>query len=435
MEKVYITGHKNPDLDSILSSLAYANLKSKLSTEYEYIPVRCGHLSENIKKILDAFNIKSPIYKPDVYPKVSDVMFSHNIKFNINDTLYDLASIYSESNPHALPVFDGDKFYGLVSTDDVSNWCLNELKKNKNLNNIPKIKDFMTTSDLRFDVNDMLEDCKKQMTKSPVRGIPVFDNDKYLGYVTRRCFLRSPKYNVILVDHNEPKQSINGIETANVLEIIDHHRIDAVKTELPVFIDAEPLGSTCTIIYQLYLRNKIEVEPYYAKVLLTGILSDTLILKSPTTTAIDIKSASELASICKVDVKEFGMKMFSHVERLSSRNPKEAVTADFKVYTEGRCRFGICQCEVTTLHDLDEYKDTYLSVIEDVRNENALDVVLMMVTDIVKEKSILLTTNHKVLSYLPYKQIEPRLFDMPGVMSRKKQLLPEIINTIDMYFN
>lgn len=246
-------------------------------------------------------------------------------------------------------------------------------------------------------------------------------------------FLKKPKYSVILVDHNEHDQSIRGVETAEIKEIIDHHRLDAPKTDLPIFIDSEPLGSTCTIIYQLFLRNNVVPDKTTAKVLLAGILSDTIILKSPTTTGIDIWSAERLAPMSGVaNLEEFGKSMFSNVGSLGSRDPETVITSDFKTYKEANISIGIGQCEVPTLQDVYDYKDIYLQALEKIKALNHLDWVLLMITDVLKGKSLLLSTEYSFESKLSYEEMSKHVYDMQDTLSRKKQLLPEIIHVLNM---
>ena len=236
------------------------------------------------------------------------------------------------------------------------------------------------------------------------------------------------------MDHNEAGQSIPGIESAEVIEIVDHHRLDASKTNLPIFIDTEALGSTCTIVYQLFLRHGMMPDEYTARVLLAGLISDTLILKSPTTTHVDRETAAALSRICKVTTEDFGREMFSHVESLAKRDPENAILSDFKRYNENGVRIGIGQCEVTTLKDIDEYRDDYLACLESVKEKNGLDWAVVMITNVLKEHSILLTTGYRSEKYLPYVREGDRVYDMPNVMSRKKQLLPEMIYTLTSNF-
>lgn len=427
--KVYITGHRNPDLDTVCSAMAYAKLKNRLDPKNEYIPVRCGHLSDSIQAILESLSITPPEYMRDVFPKVSDVMLTTSERHDVSEPLSVLAETYKDSNPSVIPVFDGNTYEGLLSVDDITAWFMNSLSKGDE-QYIPSLREVMREQEAPIQTSDMFEDAKASLSGSKKRGLSVFDGDSFKGYVTRRCFLKSPSYNVILVDHNEPRQSINGIETANILEIIDHHRLDALKTNLPIFIDAEPLGSTCTIVHQLYLRNHITPDEETARILLTGIIADTLILKSPTTTAIDISSASSLAWIANEDVQTFGINMFSHVESLKTRDPENAILSDFKKYVEKGFNIGIGQLEVTTLQDFDSYKAMYAKALEDVRVKNSLDWAVVMITDVLKEHSRLITTKFRFAKNLPYQVLEEDIMDMPNVMSRKKQLLPEMLSSI-----
>ena len=430
MDKIYITGHRNPDLDSVCSAAAYAVLKNTTDPDNSYIPVRPGHLSESAKRILSSLDITPPPYKRDIYPKVSDVMLTHSAKVDVSGSLNDLADSYNIHNPSATPVFDGDTFAGLITVDDIASWMLLHLSEEDTISRIPSIRELMRDQAEPFSTDDLFEDAKSVFYSSSKRGIAVFDDAGYAGYVTRRCFLNTPRHKVILVDHNEPGQSIRGIETASVVEIIDHHRLDAVRTDLPIFIDAEPLGSTCTIVYQLFRRSGIEPDPQTAKVLLTGIIADTLILKSPTTTDTDDRAAAALSTICGVDTEQFGLSMFSNTEGLKTRDPLTAVTSDFKTYNEKGVKVGIGQCEVTTLNDLSEYSSAYLDALEEVRVRNGLDWAVLMITNVLNEHSVLLCTDYKANKKLSYSHINALIFDMPGILSRKKQLLPEILFAI-----
>ncbi len=430
MSDIFICGHRNPDLDSVCSAYAYAALKNKIDPENRYIPIRCGHLSENTKKIFAFIEINPPAYRKDIYPRVSDVLLTTTERLDADMPLTEVALSYKDSNPSVIPVYEGKRFYGLLSVDDITSWVMNELSNHGNVSSIPKIRDIMREQEKPIHVGDLFEEAKNKLSSSKKRGLAVFDDNGYVGYVTRRCFLRSPRNSVILVDHNEPRQSIRGIESANIVEIIDHHRLDAVKTDLPIFIDAEPLGSTCTIVYQMFLRHHVMPDPDTAKILLTGIISDTLILRSPTTTKVDIWSAEALAAICQIDLQDFGLKMFGHMEGLKTRDSEEAISADFKTYNERGVKFGIGQCEVTTLHDLNDYADVYLKTLEEIRVKNGLDWSVLMVTDVLREHSVLLCTEYRSNHYLPYTELRDGIYDMPGVMSRKKQLLPELTSSL-----
>ena len=431
MSKIYITGHRNPDMDSLCSAYAYADLKNRIDSENEYIPVRIGSLTKSIQKFFESIGAEAPTYKNHIYPTVSDVILKPNKKIDIKMPLTSLSEFYNEENPSSYPIYDGDKFLGLLTIDDIAHWFIQNIEKNKKIDSIPIIENILKLRDDKFDATDLFDDAKIIMTKSKLRGYPVYEDNNYIGYVTRRCFLDAPKHNVILVDHNEASQSIKGIETANIVEIIDHHRLGSLKTILPIFMDIEPLGSTCTIVYQLYLKNSLKPNETVAKMLLAGLISDTVILKSPTTTKKDIDTAHELTKIANVDLNQFAEKMFSSMGGLTEDVANEKIESDFKIYAENGISVGIGQCEVVTLRDIDNYKNAYLKTLDEVRMKNSLDWAMLMITDVIKETSVLLTTDFKLNKNIQYKKLSNNIYDMPGVLSRKKQLLPEVLSLIN----
>ena len=535
MENIYITGHKNPDMDSICSAYAYACLKNQTDKNNNYIPVRCGHLTDSLKKQFEMLGVTPPPYKKDVRPKVSDVILAPLRHLEADQPIYDLIKYYDASLPSVVPVFNGDDFYGLLSIDDISAWFLND-----NMGNRPEyvikaanaarvtggaiiydgssdaeaegplivgsaafdyfckaIKEFNnpivvlpfnekyvrfamengasaiiicacseemsmdfsgyngwvvttgmdTAETLRrvrmapcvsclvgeqgpsLQAGTFYEEAKAQLSDSKLRGLSVFENDRWAGFVTRRCFLKKPHYKVILMDHNEAGQSIGGIEEADVMEIIDHHRLDALKTDMPIFVCAEPLGSTCTIVYRQYMNHNVIPEMDAAKMMLAGIMSDTLILQSPTTTEADREAAGKLAEICGIsDIQEFGRNLFSHNDTLGSMEPSEAIRSDFKIYSKSGIRVGIGQCETMTLKDVEKVDRIYLDALETERVKNGLDWALLMITDVIEGDSVLLSTDCRLKEKLTYEKIMDCIFDMKGVMSRKKQLLPEVLH-------
>ena len=431
MSKIYITGHRNPDMDSLCSAYAYANLKNQVDKDNEYIAVRIGSLTKSIQKFFESIGAEAPVYKNHIYPTVKDVILGHSEKIDVNMPLTSLSKYYNEVNPSSYPIFDGEEFLGLLTIDDIALWFMQNIEKLEKIDSVPLIKDILKNREERFDATDLFEDGKAIMTKSKLRGFPVYEDNKYIGYVTRRCFLDAPKHNVILVDHNELSQSIKGLETANIVEIIDHHRLGTLKTILPIYMDIEPLGSTCTIVYQQFLKHNKKPTEIEAKVLLAGLISDTVILKSPTTTKVDVETANDLTKIAKVDLNEFAEKMFSSMGGLTVDVATEKIESDFKIYTENGVSVGIGQCEVVTLRDLDNYKEAYLKTLDEVRLKNSLNWAMLMITDVIKETSVLLTTDFKLNKNIQYKKIETNIYDMPGVLSRKKQLLPDVLSLIN----
>ncbi|MBR3288617.1 MAG: DHH family phosphoesterase [Lachnospiraceae bacterium] len=431
MSRIYITGHKNPDMDSLCSAYAYASLKNQIDSKNEYVAVRIGSLTKSIQKFFEAIGAEAPQYKNHIYPTVKDVILEPSERIDANMPLTSLSKFYNEENPSSYPIYDGNEFIGLLTIDDIALWFMHSLEKHEKINAAPLIKDVLKMRDERFEATELFEDAKTVMTKSKLRGYPVYEENKYIGYVTRRCFLDAPKHNVILVDHNEASQSIKGLETANIVEILDHHRLGALKTILPIYMDIEPLGSTCTIVYQHYLKYNLKPNEVEAKMLLAGLISDTVILKSPTTTKTDVDTANELTKIANVNLNEFAEKMFSSMGGLTAEVANEKIEADFKIYAENGISVGIGQCEVITLRDLDSYKDAYLKTLDEVRLKNSLNWAMLMITDVIKETSVLLTTDFKLNKNIQYKKIEKNIYDMPGVLSRKKQLLPDVLSLIN----
>ena len=413
MSKIYITGHRNPDMDSLCSAYAYASLKNQVDKNNTYIAVRIGSLTKSIQKFFDSIGAKAPVYKNHIYPTVKDVILDPGERIDANMPLTSLSKFYNDENPSSYPIYDGDEFLGLLTIDDIAMWFIQNVEKDGKIGSVPLIKDILKKRDDKFDATDLFED------------------GNYIGYVTRRCFLDAPKHNVILVDHNEASQSIKGLETANIVEIIDHHRLGALKTILPIYMDVEPLGSTCTIVYQQFLKHGKKPTETEAKVLLAGLISDTVILKSPTTTPTDVETAGELTKLAKVDLNEFAEKMFSSMGGLTADIANEKIESDFKIYAENGISVGIGQCEVVTLRDLDSYKDAYLKTLDEVRQKNSLNWAMLMITDVIKETSVLLTTDFKLNKNIQYKKLENNIYDMPGVLSRKKQLLPDILSLIN----
>ncbi len=278
----------------------------------------------------------------------------------------------------------------------------------------------------------LFDEAKAILAESEFRGLPIFAGEKWTGFVTRRCFLEKPKTKLIMVDHNEPEQSVPGIEEAEVVEIIDHHRLGAAKTRHPIYIRCEPLGSTCTIIYNLFVRNEVTIPESLAKVMLSGIVSDTIMLKSPTTTFEDYTAVQDLCAIANIpEMRDFGETMFASGASLAKEDPRKMLESDFKQYEEFGIRFGIGQVEVTTLSDLEDYRKEYLLELEQLKRAYALTWAMFLITDVVREHSVLLMTSLQGYERkLAYVREAEDTFSLPGVLSRKKQLLPEILRVL-----
>ncbi|MFA5467655.1 MAG: DHHA2 domain-containing protein, partial [Sphaerochaetaceae bacterium] len=209
--------------------------------------------------------------------------------------------------------------------------------------------------------------------------------------------------------------------------------LDAERTRKAIFIASEPVGSTCTIVYHQYLRWSVRVDRLTALILLAGIISDTVILKSPTTTPQDLRAVNKLAKIAKIEnIYEFGEELFSVASLLNKADPRQVIEGDFKTYQEGETHFGIGQVEVTTLTKVDEVKEKYIRQLEATKQRFGLDWAMLLVTDVIAESSILLTTSYpKKERALLYPMEGKGKYLLKGVLSRKKQLLPEVISVLE----
>ena len=187
-EKIYITGHKNPDMDSICSAYAYSVLKNKIDPAYEYVPVRPGHLSDSSKAILKALDITPPVYMRNVYPKVSDVMLKPSEKIEAGMPLTAIAKTYKDSNPSVIPIYENGEFLGLLSVDDITHWFMGKLADEGKISETPVIKMLLREKETPLLTTDLFEDAKLSLSSSKKRGLAVFDEDEFAGFVTRRCF-------------------------------------------------------------------------------------------------------------------------------------------------------------------------------------------------------------------------------------------------------
>lgn len=553
MDDIFITGHRNPDMDSVCASWAYAQLKATLDPQNRYHAIRCGHMNEQTKATLKEIGITPPRLEKDVHPRVRDIVARKPHRIFADEPTLNAVKIIHDYNISIIPVFEKakqqeSKFVGLVSVNEISDFLISEhlggrpqyafrtdnfdqvlsgfcykqgerheftapvmigaMPYKTSLDRIKAllpdkpilvmgqreqileyaieqqfpaivltglsepeevsidfsayrgtvfvsrtdtaetvrllrlsspVKNIMSTEYPLLTEAHHFDEAKNLLVSSDLRGLPVFSADdghdqerSFVGVVTRRCFIDRPSRKVIMVDHNEADQSIRGIENAEILEIIDHHRLAAEKTRTPIYIAAKPVGSTCTIVYQHYLQSGVPVNSTTAKVLLAGLLSDTVILKSPTATNEDRRAAAQLANIAGVTIEEFGERIFSHTAVLSKENPQAVIKADFKLYSEFNRKVGIGQVEVVTFQNIDEVEESYLHALNEVRREQDLDWTMLLITNVLREHSKLLSTPFpEAEERLVFKQEKPGRFDLPNILSRKKQVLPEVLRVLE----
>ena len=278
--------------------------------------------------------------------------------------------------------------------------------------------------------DDLLSSLTRLLTRDGAPGAVVLDHDgRVSGVATKTNLLKSSAIRLVLVDHNELSQAVPGADQVEILEVIDHHRLGNFHTETPIRFINQPLGSTCSVVATLYREAGISPEPRIAGLMLAGLLSDTVLLKSPTTTVIDRDLMDWLAPIAGLDPYEFGQQMFQSGSTLAEYpTPEALLMADFKEYVSGEQRFGVSQVEVVSYAEFQERIELLTEGLESLRRERGLGLVGLLVSDIVEQNSQLLVCgDSRLVSAIAYPQIAGGLFELKGVLSRKKQLVPHLL--------
>ena len=292
---------------------------------------------------------------------------------------------------------------------------------------------YMTRSDImKFTLVTPVADVTRVMAKVRHRYFPILDEDgKYCGMVSRRNIINLQKRRIILVDHNEATQAVEGFDQAEILEIIDHHRIGSLETSGPVYFRNQPVGCTATIITQMYDENGMEIPPQIAGLLLAAILSDTLVFRSPTCTPLDEALAKRLAKIAGVDIDEFASEMFEAGEKLDGKTAEEVFLQDFKVFMCGDIRFGVAQGSYMTRKNLLAAEALLQPYLEEARNKQNVEDIYMLLTDVPKEESVVISNGRYASEVLSdgfeTQPAEDGSFTLPGVVSRKKQFIPALM--------
>ena len=292
---------------------------------------------------------------------------------------------------------------------------------------------YMTRSDImKFTLVTPVADVTRVMAKVRHRYFPILDEDgKYCGMVSRRNIINLRKRRIILVDHNEATQAVEGFDQAEILEIIDHHRIGSLETSGPVYFRNQPVGCTATIVTQMYDESGVEIPQKTAGLLLAAILSDTLVFRSPTCTPLDEALAKRLAKIAGVEIDEFANEMFEAGEKLDGKTAEEVFLQDFKVFMCGDIRFGVAQGSYMTRKNLQAAEALLQPYLEEARNKQNVEDIYMLLTDVPKEESVVISDGRYASEVLAdgfeTQPAEDGSFTLPGVVSRKKQFIPALM--------
>jgi len=534
---IYITGHKNPDTDTISATLSYAYLKRALGVDV--LPIRLGNVNAETRYVLNRFNLKEPELKYDIKPTVKDIDFDDPIITLVDEPIKDVwHKMLINKKKTAAVVSEDGKLAGVATISDITNALLSlsigdyhyvqitplqnivlatngkmqydtgsyssngkviiatsimedtqdqefqhsiaitsarsqsqmnainanaalviatktvsldsavvQLAREKDCCLISTEMDLITvtqaitqsisiglimTSDLvTFNLYDYLEDVREIISKSRYRQYPIVDNNqRVVGMISRYHLFNAMKKKVILVDHNEMSQSIDGIETAEIVEIIDHHRLGDITTDLPVYFRNEICGSCSTIISELYQEYGIEIPANYAGLMVSAIISDTLNFHSPTSTKKDYNQAVKLSTICGIDLVELGDSILHISASLKSKNASEIVNTDIKEFNISSYKLALGQVNILIKEDLLSVKDQVTSYMDSYCLAHRLDMVSMMFSLIDGSGSYIVVVGREgnlfMDAFNSYIQKDGQLAFLPNIISRKQQVIPII---------
>lgn len=536
---VYVSGHRNPDTDSICSAIAYSYLLNA-TNKYNAIPVRLGEINRETEYVLKRFGVEHPVLLKTVKQKVEDLNYDKVTVFSKDLTLKTAWFLLKQQNLKSAPILDEHgQLLGLLSTSNIiegymDQWDSEVLKKAKTpvenvidtleanviyLNESLKVVEgdihiaamsgseakkrihendvvivggdrsddleelisvkpslivltgsltadenvvkkceeqgisiistpfntyqtsqqivqaipveyVMIKGDIKtFSTDDTLDYMKEVMSETRYRGYPVIDlNNRCVGSISRFALLKGLRKKVILVDHNERGQSIPGIEEADILEIVDHHRVADIQTVGPLLFRGEPLGSTATIVTKMFDELDVEMPSHIAGLLLGAVVSDTLLFKSPTCTPVDTKIAKKLAKIAGVDIQEFAMEMFKAGTSLVGKTVDEIFNQDFKKFSFDNLQVGVAQVNSMDIEGFLPYKKDMLDYMNKFAEDNNLEFTLLLLTDIINANSEIFVGGPRpeLVEKAFNVQLTERQGTLVGVISRKKQVVPAI---------
>ncbi|MCD6464682.1 DHH family phosphoesterase [Candidatus Woesearchaeota archaeon] len=436
---IYVIGHKNPDTDSVVSAISYAALKRELGVK-NVKPARAGLVNEQTRWVLNYFKQKPPVLIQDISPKAKHLMTKKVIYVKHGDSLKKAIKLLDENNIRMLPVLQDGKPVGVITLLDFAHFFINSLKQDyKRLRELVQTK-VLNACDKRITTCNV-EEPKKQvmekLLKSKHGSVLVLNNNQELvGVITKTNLLKPVDIEVILVDHNEPGQAVDGIEEVQVLEIIDHHRIATFQTSQPIRFINQPLGSTSTIIALLYKSHGLQPSKTIAGLLLAGLTSDTLCLRSSTTTSEDKSIAKWLEKLSGLTVKFFDENYkkiaLAQQEKALQSSILDLLKKDFKTYTADGKTIGISAVEVVSFDMFFERVKDIEKALQQLMIEKKLYAMALLVTNILKGDSILICqAPSQVLDLLPWPELQEHVFELKGVTSRKKQVAPVLISIVE----
>ncbi len=446
MSNIYVVGHLNPDTDAIASAMGYAWYRSNRESE-QVIPARAGPINPQTAWALERLGLSPPEFLSDASPRFESV--ARRFDTVTPDRPLQDAWLIANRTGTVAPVVDGDrKPYGLISGFSLFRTLSQSVGDHPDREDMSLSELFKMPSGEaadrevpRFQSNARIRDALPAILRAERNDFWVVDAlGIYVGVCRQRDLLNPPRIRLILVDHNEVGQSIGSLDEADLLEVLDHHRLDNPPTRLPIRFRVDPVGSTSTLVTERILDAGLSAPTALAGLLLAGLLSDTLLLSSPTTTERDRRAAETLGRWAFVGgsplegetIESFGKALLQAGVGLATRDANDVVAGDLKIYDSAGMHFGISQVEVTDLVGVEDYLAQLGEALGELADQRGLDFAMLMITDIVEGSSrILMQAAPPVLTELPYKPLVDGSLEARGVVSRKKQLLPVILALLE----
>lgn len=446
MTQTYVIGHVNPDTDSIAAAMGYAWFLHELTGE-DFQAARAGPVNPQTIWVLKRLGLESPTLLNDASPRFESVSIRLDTTAP-DDPLRDAWVIASRTWGVAPIVEENGTPYGLVNGPSLFS-LLSKLvgphprRQEMRISEILDLpSDEATNTNVpRFPASGRIRDSIQRILRAEGDDFLVVDDDGYyVGVCRQREVLNPPRLRLILVDHNEPGQAIASLEEAELIEILDHHRLGSATTHVPIRFTIDVVGSTSTLVSERIEESGFSAPPALSGLLLAGLLADTLVLNSPTTTERDKKAADLLtrwsfsrgAPLEGESLASYGQQVIEAGSSIASRDPSEVVNTDIKVYSAGGEDFAIAQAEVTDMVLLKERLSAIHQALCDLRDKRGLDFAMLMVTDVVGNSSrLLLTDDLPLLGDLPYPKQPDGTLLADGVVSRKKQLLPVVLGLLE----
>jgi manganese-dependent inorganic pyrophosphatase len=442
-EPILVLGHRNPDMDAIAAAVGYAWVLNEAYDE-SYQAGRVGPPNAQTKYALERFGLDAPPLVADVRARVSDVTEQVPHLHEGQTILEACQSIARTVRPAPL-LRDDMTPIGLLTgaglfaslADALSSTSVLALAKEFDRPAVSAISGAPIV--LRSDA--FIQDIISTVIRAGDDDFLVVDSaGKYVGLCRKSNLISPPRHRVVMVDHNELQQAVPGLEEAEIVEVLDHHRLSTVPTQVPIRFAIEPVGSTSTLVFERGVDHHLKFPPAIAGTLLCGILSDTLVFRSPTATPRDRAAAFELAKMAQLRptlhsealiseaIEELGSALLAAGAGLGTRPAAEIVGTDFKDYEVNEYRVRIAQVEVTSFAEVTARLDDLRAALQEVVDSEGLAMALLMITDVVRGNSRLLAVGEsKILSALPYARNPDDTLDAPQVVSRKKQLLPTVL--------